>query len=250
MAKIIIKKESINEKNERKKESRYLLVEDENKDFHSHLGIIPASVLKKGGRYKTKSAEVVIIKPTFLDRFKRLERSAQTINLKDLGYILINCSITKNSIVIDAGTGSSASACYSAAIAKRVYSYDVDERRIDIAKKNAQKLGLKNIIFEKKDIYQQKAKVKNADIFILDVTEPWRAFDFVRDSLKIGGYVAIYSPCITQVIKTKERFKTSFIYEKSVEIMERFWKVEGEVVRPDNTPIGHSAFISFFRRIE
>ena len=41
-----------------------------------------------------------------------------------------------------------------------------------------------------------------------------------------------------------------FVYLKTVELIERHWKIDGRVARPNSEGIGHTAFLSFFRKIK
>ena len=60
-----------------------------------------------------------------------------------------------------------------------------------------------------------------------------------------------YSPSIPQVIDfvNAVRKNESFVYLKTVEIIEREWEVEERRVRPKSKGIGHSGFLSFARKV-
>ena len=42
----------------------------------------------------------------------------------------------------------------------------------------------------------------------------------------------------------------TFLYEKTVELIERSWKIDGVVARPRSEGIGHTAFLTFVRKIK
>ena len=80
----------------------------------------------------------------FLDSLRRIKRGPAIILQKDIGIILANTSITKNSKVLDAGSGSGVLTANLARFVKKVYSYDNRTDFLDIAKENAKRFGLKN----------------------------------------------------------------------------------------------------------
>lgn len=224
-----------------------------NQDVQTRLGIIPKSELKKkaGSVVKTKTdKEFVIIEPDFIDKLKHIKRLPQTMPLKDMGLILAETGASKDSLVVDCGTGSGALACFLAHHCKKVVTYEIRKEHQDVAKENAEELGLKNITFKLKNP-EQGISEKNIDLITLDVPEPWKLVDNIAKALKIGGYAAAYTISATQlqefvntVLQRKE-----FILVKSCELIERLWKIEGKIVRPKIIPLGHSGFLTIIRRI-
>jgi tRNA (adenine57-N1/adenine58-N1)-methyltransferase len=232
---------------------RFYFVEDETKDFHCSEGVISKKDLKKkpGTRIKTnKGKEFTIINPSFIDLYKKIKRAPQMIPRKDIGLMISETGINKQSIVVDAGTGSGGLCIFLANLVKEVVSYDTDKENIKIAKDNIKFLGLKNIKIKNKDVYQGIEETE-VDLIVLDVPEPWNAIRNAEKALKIGGFLISYSPTITQVMNFVNTILRSdnFIVLKTVEILERKWKVEERVVRPVSEAIGHSGFLVFARRI-
>ena len=84
---------------------------DADKDYHTKYGIInKKDLLKKpGSSVPVGNHEFIILDPAFLDHYKRIRRMAQIITLKDIGAIIASTGITKDSNVLDAGSGSGAS---------------------------------------------------------------------------------------------------------------------------------------------
>jgi len=65
-----------------------------------------------------------ILEPDFTDKFKKIKRGPQIITPKDIGTIITETGINKNSIVLDAGGGSGSLSCFLANITKKVYCYE------------------------------------------------------------------------------------------------------------------------------
>ncbi|MBW3015309.1 methyltransferase domain-containing protein [Candidatus Woesearchaeota archaeon] len=231
-------------------ENRKFFVKDTNKDFHTHLGIVSKSDLKKKhAKLKTNTKnELTIYTPTKADLLRKIKRGAAIILPKDIGYIIAETALNNKSKILDAGTGSAALAISLALVSKHVYSYEVNEKHYQISKENIEELKLKNITLKNKDI--STAKETNIDLMTLDMPEPWHYITIAESSLKDAGFLITYLPTITQVIQMVESVeRTKFRHMKTIELIERSWHVEGKRVRPKSKMIGHTAFLSFFRKI-
>ena len=166
---------------------------------------------------------------------------------KDIGYIITATGINRNSIVLDAGSGSGALACYLAALAKKVITYEIREDFIKIVKENKKKLSLKNLTVKQGDVFD-KIKEKNMDVIILDLKDSWKAIDNVKKALNKNGFLVIYNPQITQAQEFVNKIDEDFKYIKTIELIERHWRIEDKIVRPDFKGLGHTGFLSFFRK--
>ncbi len=235
------------------KQGKKFFVRDTENDFHTQYGFVKAKELKKkdGSKVKTNTKkELTIFNPSFIDVYKKIKRDAQIIPLKDIGLIIAETGIGKESKVIDAGSGSGALACFLAHLVKEVTTYEIREDFINIVKKNIELLDLKNIKIKKKDIYDGITE-KNADLIVLDLPEPWKAIDSAKKALKVGGFLASYSPSVPQTMDFVNSINADkdFVHIKTSEIIEREWEVDGRKVRPKSQGIGHSGLISFCRKI-
>jgi len=223
-------------------------------DLHTQYGFIKKGEIEKanpGMRLKTNTGkELILIEASFLDLYSKIKRGAQIIPLKDMATIVSSTGLCKKSVVLEAGSGSGASACFMAQIAKKVYTYEIREDFYKIVEKNIEFLGLKNVVQRLQDVYMG-IKEKNVDIVLLDLPSPWKALDSVVKALKIGGYIVSYSPSIAQVSDFVDSISKTdgFIHIKTVETIEREWEVDGRKVRPKSQPIGHSGFLTFCRRL-
>ncbi|RJQ17093.1 methyltransferase domain-containing protein [Candidatus Woesearchaeota archaeon] len=254
MGKVLIKKEKkefIPELNKTvivQKAKKYL-IEDTDKDYATEYGIIAHKDFSKDKAVSSTGKEFFVLEPEFIDYYKRIKRLPQTISLKDIGTIITTCGINKNSIVAESGTGSAGLTSFLAMVCKKVHSYDIEDAHLELSKKTLEKLKIKNVVLKKHDIYKN-FPVKNVDVVCLDVPEPWHAVKSAMNAVKKGGFIVSYSPCITQSMEFVEavRKEENLLYIKTVETIERAWKIEGKAVRP-KSELSHSAFISFVRRL-
>ena len=225
-----------------------------NQDLHTEFGVIRKEVIKKaknGEPLKSNTGkEFFAINPAFIDFYRRIKRDAQIIPLKDVGRIITEVGINKKSRILDAGSGSGALACFLGGIAKEVVTYEIRKDFIEIVNSNIELLGLGNVKVKNIDIYQN-VEEKGMDIVTLDLPEPWNALKSCSAALKAGGFVISYSPSVPQFMDfvSAIRKDEKFAYIKTVEIIEREWEVDERRVRPKNTGIFHSGFLSFARKI-
>ncbi|MBD3164826.1 methyltransferase domain-containing protein [Candidatus Woesearchaeota archaeon] len=235
------------------KEGKKFYVDDITKDYHCQFGVANKADLKKktGSKIKTNTnKELIVLDADFLDSYRRIKRGAQIVTFKDIGAIIAYTGIDKKSIAVDAGTGSGALACFLAHICKEVTTYEIREDFYKIAKENKEKLGLKNLKIKKKDIFRGIDE-KEVDLIALDLPDPWNAINVSDKALRIGGYMASYSPTVSQVsdfVNTLKK-KPNFSHQRTIELIKREWEVEGRKVRPVTTQNVHTGFLSFFRKI-
>ena len=236
------------------KQSRKFYAKSLDEDLHTQYGFVKKEDLntaKDGDLLNSNtSKEFFIFSPSFIDLYRKIKRDAQIIPLKDIGFIIAETGVTKESRILDAGSGSGALACFLASIAKEVITYEIREDFIEIVSKNIDFLNLKNIKVKKINIFDN-VEEKNIDIATLDVPEPWKAVENCSMALKPGGFLVSYSPSVPQVADFVNaiRKNDSFVYIKTAEIIEREWEVEERKVRPKSSGIGHSGFLSFARKV-
>ena len=225
-------------------------VRDISQDFSIRYGIIKKEGLKKkSGKVSTNTGkEYLIFEPQFVDIYKRIRRGAQIIPIKDVGAIISNTGIGRNSVILEAGGGSGGFSCFASQYVKKVISYEIDDENIGIIKDNIKYLGIRNILVKKVDVYK-KIDEKSFDMILLDLPEPWRAIENASKALKTGCFLVSYSPTIVQSQQFVNALTESFMHEKTIEMTERMWKIEGQVVRPVSKSILHSGFITFARKI-
>lgn len=237
------------------KNGKKFYVKDLSQDMHCQYGFIKSVELKKakpGDVLKTNTGkELSVLKPEFLDVYRKIKRGAQIIPKKDVGVIVTVTGINSESRVVDAGAGSGGLACFLAHLVKEVITYDIRDDFLENVKHNKILLDLKNLTIKKADIYE-KIDEKDVDLVTLDLPEPWKAVKNAEKALKIGGFIMSYSPCVPQVMDFVHEIRRndSLLFIKTVEVIEREWEVDGRKVRPKTQTIGHSGFMSFARKIK
>ena len=229
------------------KEKKFL-VKDTSKDFHTKYGTISSNDLKKSIVKTNKGIKFSVLNPQFIDIYEKMKRGAQIISLKDIGAIITETGINKDSKVLDAGSGSGALSCYLAHIVKEVITYDIEKTAIKITKENINSLNLKNIKIKNKDVYK-KISEKNLDLVTIDLKEPLNMIDNAYKALKRGGFLVIYTPQITQALKCVNKLGNKFIHIKTKETAEREWKLEGKIAKPITPLIPHTGFLTFLRKV-
>ena len=235
------------------KERNYLI--KTKKDFHSENGVIRAEELRKkkiGQKIKTNlKKEFFIVKPYLSDFLKFARRLQQVILPKDAALILAYTGVGPGCNVIDVGTGSGWLTIFLAYYVKpgKVYTYEIDERAIKIAKENIRNSGLKNIILKEKDATKGLDE-RNMDLITIDMKNAKKVIKHAYKSLKIGGWLVVYSPYVEQVIEVrKEIEKYHFSYIKIVENIVREWQMK-LTLRPKNVGLMHTGFLTFARRFK
>ncbi len=223
----------------------------ENGDLHTESGMLKESQIKKAkGVIKSNTGEIFyVFDAGFSDILKELKRGPAIMLPKDIGIILTTTNINKDSEVLDAGTGSGFLSATLSQFVKKVYTYENEKRFYKIAKENFESLELKNVALKELNIYEG-IKEKNLDLIILDLSEPWKVLQHAKKSLKNGYFLVSYLPTITQVIELVKRTKEyNFMFIKTIELLEREWHVEEQVVRPKSKMIAHTGFIVFLRAL-
>lgn len=231
---------------------RTYLVTNLTQKFHMTEGFLtPAQLSAENGAEVISSTGVpgTIVDADFTDEFSKVSRQAQIMIPKDIGWIVSATGLDKTKTVVDAGSGSGGAASFLSRYAKRVYSYDVRQDHLVVAKKNAEKLGVTNVDFELHDVCQGIPK-KNVHLVLLDMPEPWNAIDHAAQAVVVGGYVVTYSPSVTQSQQAVvAASKTTLAHVRTVEIIEREWTIDERRCRPAHGALGHTGFLSLFRRL-
>ena len=194
--------------------------------------------------------EFVVLDVSFVDMYKHLKKFAQTIPLKDIGLIIAETGINKDSVVVEGGAGSAALSIALANVAKCVFSYDIRDECLKMSKSNIEFVGFTNIVLKNADLYEHILE-RDVDVVCFDVPEPHRAVKNAVVALKVGGFLVNYSIHVSQVQKFVEEVKKhdSLMCVKTVELIERPWAVDEKRLRPNNSGIGHSGFLTFVRKI-
>jgi tRNA (adenine57-N1/adenine58-N1)-methyltransferase len=223
-------------------------VEDARISLHIAQGAVDREKMISGKNIVTTSKDerVLLCEPTYKDQVMKMKRKAAMINDKDAGLILTATGLTKNSVVIDAGSGSGGIACRFGALVKQVYTYDIHKDHVKVVKENVEHLGLDNVQVEEGDIATTTPPEK-ADVVVLDVLDAKAVLANIPNLVKQGGYIALYQTQINQVQDTVTALSSDYKILHTVELMERKWVVDEKRLRPDHKMLGHTAFLTFIR---
>ncbi len=199
------------------------------KEFHCQYG---KTDLKKlldrnyGAKIKTHlGEEFVALKPTLVDLLKKARRGPQVILPRDAAQILAVSGAGKDSVVVDAGSGSGFLAIFLANFVKKVFTYESRKEFFSIAKHNIRFCGMRNIEIKNRDASKGFAE-KNADLVTLDMEEPGKAIANAHKTLKSGGWLAVYSPTIEHVSAACVQIrKSGFTEPRVLETAQREWRV-------------------------
>jgi len=242
---------------------KWLIQVKSGEEFHTHKGIInfddiigkPYGSIVFSKPFETQGYKFYILKPLPSDYIIHMTRKTQIIYPEDAGLILIYSGIGPGSRVIEAGCGSGALTCILGNYVKpngHIYSYDIREKSLKIARKNVLKAKLGEIVsIQYKNIIEDKLDLQEIDSIVLDMAEPWKAIDKVRTYLKLSGTLVSFSPTIEQVKKTTFALESNEFFEiNTYELLKRTYQVKENATRPQVRMIGHSGYLTFARKIK
>ncbi|MFX1486133.1 MAG: tRNA (adenine-N1)-methyltransferase [Promethearchaeota archaeon] len=235
---------------------QWLVKAEKDKKLHTHKGIVDFNdIIGSGYGRCVKSntgTEFMVFYPLMKDFALKVNRKTQIIYPKDAAIIITYAGIGAGSQVLEAGTGSGALAIMLANIVRpsgRVYSYEIKENHIKIAEKNIKKAGLVDYIELKNKDVTQGIDERDIDAVILDLATPWIAIPHAYEALKAGGVLVSYSPTIEQTQKTVYAMRNEFGLITTVECLVRPILVRENMTRPATLIIGHTAYITFARKV-
>ena len=228
------------------------------KKLHTHLGIIDISAtigLEYGTAVRTTEGKLIfLIEPTLHDFIMKSERRTQIVYPKDLGYIAARTGLKNGSKVLEIGTGSGALATFMAGIVKpegHIYSYDVNPDFMQIARRNLEKAGMIEYVTMNQHDPHQGVDVREADVAVVDLGDPWTVVDQVHESLKGSGAFVAICPTMNQIEKTATELKKSgYVDVDCVELLIRTMEAREGMTRPSMRMIGHTTYLVFARKVE
>lgn len=227
--------------------------------FHTHVGIIDhKKVIGKeyGSAIKTNKGKIIyLLEPTVYDYVMKSQRSTQIVYPKDLGYIAARTGLQSGQTIVEIGTGSGSLTTFLASIVKprgHVYTYDVDENFMAIARKNIEKAGIsKHVTMEKLDIKNiKKVPQTDVDVVVVDLGDPWTVVPQARKMLKGSGYFVAICPTMNQLEKLASALRENdfFDLEFTEQIVRTIEAREGKT-RHSFRGIGHTTYVAFARKV-
>lgn len=236
------------------KESSYM-VEVGGGKINTSDGWIDVGELKKkeiGERVKTSTGKVfTVVRPNTIDILKkRVKRTAQVMLPKDIASVISNTGVPADSLIVDAGTGTGYLVVFLAKLLPKsiIVTYEADKEFFTMAQKNMRSAGVWNVKMKNKDV-TRGIQEKNVDLVVLDLKNAGAAAKHAYKSLKVGGWLGLYSPTVDHLLKTiKVVKKMGFGEVKIVENIEREWQAI-KTVRPKTVGLMHTGFLTFARKI-
>ncbi|MDO5851514.1 MAG: tRNA (adenine-N1)-methyltransferase [Methanobacteriaceae archaeon] len=235
------------------KEKKYIV---KNEEFHTEKGLITKEDIinaKEGDKLKTHMGkEFTVIKPNINDYIELMKRKCSILLPQDIGLVIGFTGLGHKDKVVEAGTGAGASLLSFANIVGpegHVTSYEKREEFAQIAKDNVKQYGLENTTIKNKDI-TEGIEEEDIDMIFLDLPNPWDVIESAYSSLKIGGFLAIYTPYIEQFqtvhkVLKKNGFKNIHVREGNIKEIE----VKNKGSRPNSRMAGHTGYITISRKL-
>ena len=233
---------------------KYIL--KENQEFQSDLGIVSAETLSDaefGDEVKSHLDHTFkIVKPNVNDFIDLMDRRCSILIKKDIGTVLAYTGLGAGNRVVDAGTGAGAIALNFANVVGdtgQVFTYEIREDFSEVAKKNIETFGIKNIQVKNQDI-KEGIDEENIDLVFLDLPKPYEIFEEVYDSLNLGGWLVVYAPYINQAeVAYRVAKKLDFYNIEILETLERGLEIRQQGTRPKTRMVGHSGYLLFARKL-
>jgi tRNA (adenine57-N1/adenine58-N1)-methyltransferase catalytic subunit len=238
---------------------KWLMKVSRKQQFHTHVGIIDhKKVIGKeyGSAIKTNKGKIIyLLEPTVYDYVMKSQRSTQIVYPKDLGYIAARTGLQSGQTIVEIGTGSGSLTTFLASLVKprgHVYTYDVDENFMAIARKNIEKAGIsKHVTMEKLDIKDiKKVPQTDVDMVVVDLGDPWTVVPQARKMLKGSGYFVAICPTMNQLEKLASALRGNdfFDLEFTEQIVRTIEAREGKT-RHSFRGIGHTTYVAFARKV-
>lgn len=235
----------------------WLVKVERNKVMHTHIGIIDigSTIGKSYGSYIESSLgkRVYLLKPLTYDVVMKSERRTQIVYPKDMGYMASRLGLQSGAKVLEIGLGSGALTTFLASIVKpygHVYSYEIRDEFIQIARRNIGKLGLDDYVTIISKDARESIDVKDIDAAVIDMGEPWSVVSNVYNALKGSAPLCAVCPTMNQLERFATALKASnFIDLEFTEIMIRHIEAREGMSRPMFRMVGHTAYLAFARKV-
>ncbi|MDH5463161.1 MAG: tRNA (adenine-N1)-methyltransferase [Nitrosopumilus sp.] len=226
--------------------------------LHTHIGVIKHSDAigkEYGSRLITnKDKYVYLLEPIMYDYVMKIQHGTQIVYPKDLGYIVARSGIGDGQKIVEIGTGSGSLTSFVANIVKprgHVYTFDVDENFMKIAEKNIKKAGVSKYVTQYNlDLKTVKTMpLKEMDVALIDLGDPWVVIPKVRQMLKGSGSVFAICPTMNQLEKlTIALVENEFTDIESTEHILRTIEAREGKTRHSFQGIGHTTYLCFARK--
>jgi len=218
--------------------------------IHTHHGFVRLDDSLQFGQVVTTNIgrKIVLLKPVLSNYLQVISRRTQILYPKELGYIVLSLGLRPGLSVLDAGTGSGASAALLANFVGptgHVLSIDNNRESLEIAARNLKAFGLNQVVeLRLGDITEGIEERESFDAAIMDLPSPWEAVRAYYDSLRPSARVAAIIPTYNQLERAVEGFdRGGLAVLETVDIMSQGIRVKKGAVRPLPFARSHNAFL-------
>ena len=216
-----------------------------------------------GDRIKVGQKSLTIVDAALPEARRNMDRRAQTIGIKDSGFLISWMGIGVGSRVLEGGHGSAGLAMHLANVMGSkgcLISVENRPEHATVGSGNMQRMAefateFPNWQLLEMDLQDAASEVAGIcgelDAAIIDIAEPWIVVSDISQTLKIGGRIACYCPTTAQLENSWNAVEDAgLIVEFAGEMVERRWsKAAKGGVRPGNQPMGHTAFLLIAAKI-
>jgi len=218
---------------------------------HTHAGEVDTKNVTIGKKLIVGGEEFLVVEPTIIDLLEKCRRTAQIVMPKDACQIIAITGIGMGWRCVDAGSGSGFLAIFLAHVVGkegRVYTYEKRKDFYEKVKENVEMCGVADIVEVKNDDVGNCSEY-NVDLMTLDMKGAEAIIKNIKEHIKPGGWLAVYSPHIEQQIKVRQEMeKEGFSWIKTIETIQREWKSLGGYTHPKPKGIMHTGFMTFGRK--
>jgi len=193
-----------------------------------------------------------IFRPTLEDLILLgFRRKTQIIYPKDAFYIAFKLGVGRSSRVLEFGTGSGALCAVLSELAGEVHTYEVVEDFYRLAQSNMRRYGLgKNVVFHREDFGEAEIEDLSFDCAFVDVRDPTPYLSKLHRVLRDSAPLGFLLPTANQVVTLLESLDPLFGGLEVLEILHRQYKTLPERFRPEDTMVGHTAYLVFCRKLK
>ena len=210
-----------------------------------------------GDRIRVGHKSLTIVDASLPEARRNMNRRAQTIGIKDSGFLISWMGIGVGSRVLEGGHGSAGLAMNLANVmGSRGTLISVENRpeHAEVGRSNMERMAEFSSEFPDWHLLEMDLAVSSSkvieicgelDAAIIDIAEPWTVVNKIAETLKVGGRLACYCPTTIQLEKSWNACEEQgLVIEFAGEMVERRWsKAAKGGVRPGNQPMGHTAFL-------
>ncbi|MFN3598952.1 MAG: tRNA (adenine-N1)-methyltransferase [Aquificaceae bacterium] len=177
------------------------------------------------------------------------KRKTQIVYPKDSFYIAFKLNLSKEKRLLEFGIGSGASTAVFSQLSGEVWAYEIREDFYKLAKSNWAKFNLcQNVKLQNMDFLTAQLEEGFFDAAFIDVKDPLPYMDKVWKVLKPSAPMGSILPTTNQVSDLLRAIEGSFCDIEVLEISHRYYKINPERLRPQDSMVAHTGYILFARK--